>query len=129
MQAIIIYQYMLSNEWAEKNPILECGELGIESDTNLSKLGDGETRWNALSYCGGEENNWQYFSASMTQVPDVSLTGNLRGKLVFVYTGPHGNRTDRACMYLNKTINGQTTCELTPISFFASEEIRKQAEI
>lgn len=39
-----------SSSWQNKNPILEKGELGIESDTNYIKIGDGETTWNSLSY-------------------------------------------------------------------------------
>lgn len=39
-----------SSGWQNKNPILEKGELGIESDTNYIKVGDGETTWNSLSY-------------------------------------------------------------------------------
>lgn len=39
-----------SSGWQNKNPILEKGELGIESDTNYIKVGDGNTTWNSLSY-------------------------------------------------------------------------------
>lgn len=39
-----------SSGWQNKNPILEKGELGIESDTNYIKVGDGKTTWNSLSY-------------------------------------------------------------------------------
>lgn len=37
--------------WAEVNPILREGELGIELDTRRMKFGDGVTRWNSLEYC------------------------------------------------------------------------------
>ena len=40
-------------QWAVTNPVLESGELGIESDTNKMKLGDGRTAWNSLVYVGG----------------------------------------------------------------------------
>ena len=39
-----------SSSWQNKNPILEKGELGIESDTNYIKVGDGKTTWNSLPY-------------------------------------------------------------------------------
>ena len=42
-----------SNEaavWAELNPILLAGEIGVESDTRRIKVGDGETPWNDLLY-------------------------------------------------------------------------------
>jgi hypothetical protein len=32
------------------NPVLPVGEIGIETDTNKFKIGDGTTAWNSLSY-------------------------------------------------------------------------------
>jgi hypothetical protein len=32
------------------NPVLPVGEIGIETDTNKFKIGDGATAWNSLSY-------------------------------------------------------------------------------
>ena len=42
----------LSTEWSTVNPILAGGEVGIESDTDLFKIGDGTTAWNSLPYAG-----------------------------------------------------------------------------
>ena len=42
-----------ASQWAVTNPVLESGELGVESDTNKMKLGDGRTAWNSLVYVGG----------------------------------------------------------------------------
>jgi len=39
-------------EWASVNPILAEGEMGIETDTDLFKIGDGLTPWNSLDYGG-----------------------------------------------------------------------------
>jgi|TARA_B110000459_G_C16410582_1_gene402834 hypothetical protein len=39
-----------STNWASDNPILAQGEIGIETDTRLVKLGDGTSNWNSLSY-------------------------------------------------------------------------------
>ena len=36
-------------KWAEKNPILMAGEIGVETDTRKSKIGDGVKGWNELS--------------------------------------------------------------------------------
>lgn len=38
--------------WTNANPILAAGEMGIESDTDRFKLGDGVTSWNLLPYGG-----------------------------------------------------------------------------
>lgn len=39
-----------AENWTTKNPVLLKGELGIEIDTNLFKIGDGLTAWTALPY-------------------------------------------------------------------------------
>lgn len=47
---------MTSNEaadWAVANPVLALGTIGIESDTDRMKVGDGVTAWNALGYTDG----------------------------------------------------------------------------
>jgi hypothetical protein len=38
--------------WTQQNSLLAVGEMAIESDTNLFKIGDGVTRWNLLPYGG-----------------------------------------------------------------------------
>ena len=39
-----------AQQWANVNPILAQGELGIEIDTSRLKIGDGVTSWNSLKY-------------------------------------------------------------------------------
>ena len=39
-----------AQEWANSNPTLAQGELGIELDTGRFKLGDGVSAWNSLRY-------------------------------------------------------------------------------
>ena len=41
-----------ASEWATVDPVLAVAEMGIETDTNLFKIGDGAARWNALDYGG-----------------------------------------------------------------------------
>ena len=36
--------------WAAADPILAQGEMGLESDTRLFKIGDGESTWSELEY-------------------------------------------------------------------------------
>lgn len=38
--------------WTAKNPVLASGEPGVETDTRLTKVGDGSTAWSALPYQG-----------------------------------------------------------------------------
>ena len=39
-----------AQEWANANPTLAQGELGVELDTGRFKIGDGVTSWNSLRY-------------------------------------------------------------------------------
>lgn len=39
--------------WTAANPTLAAGELGGETDTGKTKLGNGSTAWNSLAYQGG----------------------------------------------------------------------------
>ena len=39
-----------AQEWANSNPTLAQGELGIELDTGRFKIGDGVSAWNSLQY-------------------------------------------------------------------------------
>lgn len=41
-----------STEWSTVNPILALAEMGIETDTNLFKIGNGALHWNDLDYGG-----------------------------------------------------------------------------
>jgi cytoskeletal protein CcmA (bactofilin family) len=40
----------LADDWFDANPTLAAGEIGIETDTNTFKFGDGDTPWNDLEY-------------------------------------------------------------------------------
>ena len=42
----------LSTDWTSNNPTLASGEMGIETDTQKFKVGDGTTAWNSLGYGG-----------------------------------------------------------------------------
>ena len=48
-------KYDTSVNWTTNNPILFAGEIGIESDTNKFKIGNGTSAWNELDYAGGGE--------------------------------------------------------------------------
>lgn len=39
-----------ASRWTTINPILLEGEIGLETDTGKSKIGDGEHHWNELKY-------------------------------------------------------------------------------
>jgi hypothetical protein len=42
----------LASEWTSANPTLAVGEMGLETDTDQFKIGDGTTAWTSLGYGG-----------------------------------------------------------------------------
>lgn len=47
---IIQFRQGTASQWSAANPVLSNGEMGYETDTRRSKVGDGVTAWNALAY-------------------------------------------------------------------------------
>ena len=47
--------YDTAANWKSNNPVLKAGELGIESDTGLHKVGDGTSTWTQLDYAGTDK--------------------------------------------------------------------------
>lgn len=48
--ASILIRSGIASNWSSRNPILQQGEYGFESDTGLLKIGDGIHDWNHLPY-------------------------------------------------------------------------------
>ena len=46
----IIQRHDTAANWSTINPVLALGEMGVETDTNQFKLGDGATSYNELPY-------------------------------------------------------------------------------
>ena len=42
-------------QWTSTNPILAAGEMGVETDSNLFKFGNGTSTWTALSYANNSD--------------------------------------------------------------------------
>lgn len=77
----IVLRNDLAATWTEKNPILKKGEMGIETDTNMFKFGDGEHHWKDLAYAGKGEADLKIKSSQ------VIMDQN------FVFTKPIGTIT------------------------------------
>ena len=41
-------------QWTAANSVLAAGEMGVETDTDRSKFGDGTTAWTSLGYTVGD---------------------------------------------------------------------------
>jgi hypothetical protein len=57
LRALIQFRRGTAQEWAEKDPILDSGEPGFETDTGLYKIGDGIHHWSELQYANENLNN------------------------------------------------------------------------
>ena len=56
-------------DWASNNPTLAQAEIGIETDTDKLKIGDGSSAWNTLGY--------SYYLASEVDTLLTTLSGNI----------------------------------------------------
>ena len=57
---------------AANNPVLPAGEIGIETDTNKIKIGNGSTAWNSLGYFVPSASD-----ISQGTLPDARLSSNV----------------------------------------------------
>jgi hypothetical protein len=53
----IVLRHDTAANWIKYNPILLAGEMGVETDTGLLKVGNGLSTWTALEYINNFENN------------------------------------------------------------------------
>ena len=57
----------LESEWNSSNPALASGELGVELDTGLFKIGDGVSEWRSLPYAAGQQGAFNGESALISR--------------------------------------------------------------
>jgi hypothetical protein len=63
--------------WTSVNPVLLAKELGLETDTNKFKFGDGVTAWTGLPYAGGGGGGGGVSSVALTLPSSVfTVTGS-----------------------------------------------------
>lgn len=75
------HAYLSATEWVNKNPILQAGELGFESDTLKFKIGDGITKWSNLFYAGGVTVDKELSSTSINPVQNKVIYDALLNKV------------------------------------------------
>ena len=76
-QTVIKLRRGTAAQWTSANPVLAAGEVGLETDTNRTKYGDGTSSWASLSYSVAESSgiasvDWN----SVLNKPDVSVQGD-----------------------------------------------------
>lgn len=60
--------------WTSADPTLASGELGVETDTDKIKIGDGSTAWTSLGYFG--------VIASINDIGDVTISSEASGQVL-----------------------------------------------
>lgn len=84
------HAYLSTTEWVSKNPILQAGELGFESNTRKYKIGDGITKWSSLPYASGSGDIIVDSTLSPTS------TNPLQNKAIYSALGDKLGKTDTA---------------------------------
>lgn len=79
-----IKQLLLRNDtasnWTSSNPVLGKGELGIEIDSDLFKIGDGVKEWNELAYATSNEAET---AKKLLNARKINITGDASGSASF----------------------------------------------
>lgn len=70
----IIQRHDTAANWTSVNPVLAVGEMGVETDTNKFKFGDGVTAWSGLTYASGVQSSAIHSMVVMTQAEYDALT-------------------------------------------------------
>jgi hypothetical protein len=71
----ILFRRDLAATWTSVDPVLSAGEIGLESDTDKIKLGDGTSSWTELDYFYGSLANTPYVQ-SLVAGTGLTITGN-----------------------------------------------------
>ena len=66
--------------WESANPKLLAGEIGIENDTGLFKIGDGSTLWNALEYANKFDKAAHYEGTAAGAETDEAVIARVMGE-------------------------------------------------
>lgn len=73
----VCHAYATSAQWSNANPVLMSGEMGVESDTQKYKIGDGVTKWSNLSYASGVTVDSSLSDTSTNPVQNKTITAAL----------------------------------------------------
>lgn len=87
-------------QWTAANPTLLVGEIGLEIDTKLYKIGDGTTAWNSLAYSVLNSEQGVITLDGQSSIPPVPPAGDLKvfakdlgGRMLPRMIGPSGLST------------------------------------
>jgi len=90
----------LASRWTSTNPILLAGEIGVETDTNKMKVGDGVTQWNNLGYMKVDAQSVSYTHTQNASLSVWNITHALNFKPNVVITDYNGNVLECDVVYV-----------------------------
>lgn len=69
----LVHRHDTKTNWATKNPVLLRGEIGIEDDSGLFKIGDGVKSWDALGYANDAKTASHYEGEATAEETDIEV--------------------------------------------------------
>ena len=92
-----------ASRWASINPILLAGELGVETDTTLMKIGDGTTHWNDLDYVKTDTQQIAYTHVQNSNLSEWNIVHNLSFRPNVRITNVNGVTIEGDVLHLSDT--------------------------
>ena len=101
--------------WTSANPTLLAGEIGIESDTNKIKIGDGSTAWTSLAY-----RPWSQVSAYPLVNADIASAAAIAYSKLATLTSGNIVLGSSANVATSQAVTGDVTISNTGVTAIAS---------
>lgn len=120
MAVKIRYRRDTTANWAASNPVLDAGEVGLDTDLKRIKVGDGTSAWSNLNFLG-----WAYdFRLGFSGAPAASeLSWILVGRSAKILSADPGTGFARTAPAANTTFDIQKNgVSVGSITFSASSQ-------
>jgi hypothetical protein len=102
----ILFRRDTASNWNTANPVLSAGEIGLESNTNKIKLGDGTTHWQDLDYFFGSVDDIVLNDFSDVVINDVQTGDVIRWNGTNWINDPINLTTDTVGSYVSSLVEG-----------------------
>ena len=102
----ILFRRDTASNWNTANPVLSAGEIGLESNTNKIKLGDGTTHWQDLDYFFGSVDDIVLNDFSDVVINDVQTGDVIRWNGTNWINDPINLATDTVGSYVSSLVEG-----------------------
>ena len=102
----ILFRRDTASNWNTSNPVLSAGEIGLESNTNKIKLGDGTNHWQDLDYFFGSVENIVLNDFSDVVINDAQTGDVIRWNGTNWINDPINLATDTVGSYVSSLVEG-----------------------